>query len=231
MVLIKELTEVSDLQQIPGLEQAIWGNPDPVPTSIMRVMADHGGGIWGAMEDEVWIGFAMAMAARDENGWYLHSHQAGVLAPYRARGVGRALKLAQREWAHRRGYPRIGWTFDPLRASNAHFNLAVLGAQITRYFLDYYGILDSNLNRGLPTDRVFCEWSVDPSALPTALGRDRILEIEIPPDIGTLKETDLGSAAAWQRHVRTQFMDYLAQGWVPRGFERLPSPRYILSRI
>ena len=73
MVLIKELTEVSDLQQIPGLEQAIWGNPDPVPTSIMRVMADHGGGIWGAMEDEVWIGFAMAMAARDENGWYLHS--------------------------------------------------------------------------------------------------------------------------------------------------------------
>lgn len=228
MIEVKFLGDVRDLQEIPKLEQTIWGNPDPVPVSLMRVIADHGGGIWGALDGDSWIGFAMALAACDDNGWYLHSHQAGVLIGYRDRGVGRSLKQAQREWAQAHGYARMGWTFDPLRANNAYFNLIVLQARITRYLPDYYGILDSDLNRGLPTDRVFCEWDWDhlnASPLPF----DDAGDILIPADIGTLKSIDVSEARHWQARVRTQFLSCLNNGGQIVGFERGPTPRYILA--
>ena len=65
------------------------------------------------------VGFALAFVALKETGAYLHSHMVGVLAEYRDRGVGRLLKLAQREDALARGIDLIEWTFDPLQLKNA----------------------------------------------------------------------------------------------------------------
>lgn len=229
MVEIRLLKNAADLERIPGLEQAIWGNADPVPASLMRVVADHGGGVWAALEGDVWLGFAMALVARDESGWYLHSHQAGVLAPYRQSGVGRALKEAQRTWAMREGYTRMGWTFDPLRAANAHFNLTILGARITHYCPDYYGVLDSELNRGLPTDRVFCEWNLTPSDVYRPSPGGQSIAVEIPEDIGAVKQKDPEAALIWQEQIRDQLTRYLRHGSDITRFERWPTPHYILT--
>ncbi len=229
MVEIRLVKNAAELERIPDLEQAIWGNSDPVPASLMRVMVDHGGGVWVALDGDVWVGFAMALAARDECGWYLHSHQAGILAPYRYRGVGRSLKWAQRTWALHEGYTRIGWTFDPLRAANAHFNLTILGARVTHYFSDYYGVLDSDLNRGLPTDRVFCEWNLATSDFQCGSSAKPSLAIEIPEDIGRLKQEDPAAALAWQQRIRDQLTAYLNPGTSISRFERFPTPRYILT--
>ena len=84
----------------------------------------------------------------------------GVLAEYRDRGVGRLLKLAQREDALARQINRIEWTFDPLQLKNASFNIARLGAIVRHYIPNLYGRTSSPLHAGLPTDRLVAEWWV-----------------------------------------------------------------------
>ena len=56
-----------------------------------------------------------------------------------ATGLGRALKLFQRELAMGQGYDLIEWTFDPLEIKNAFFNLERLGAVVRRYVVNHYG--------------------------------------------------------------------------------------------
>src|SRR5207248_178956 len=84
---------------------------------------------------------------------YLHSHMTGVLSNCRDRGVGRMLKLFQRDEALSRGIRLIQWTFDPLELRNAHFNLNRLGAICRQYLPNLYGTTTSPLHRGLATDR------------------------------------------------------------------------------
>jgi predicted GNAT superfamily acetyltransferase len=76
----------------------------------------------------------------------------------RGRGVGTALKLAQRQLAGERGFAKITWTFDPLQAPNAYLNLHRLGAYARRYFVDHYGAMEDDINRGMPSDRLLAEW-------------------------------------------------------------------------
>ncbi|GAB6875407.1 GNAT family N-acetyltransferase [Thermaerobacter litoralis] len=87
-----------------------------------------------------------------------HSDLLAVRPELRDRGIGRRLKLAQREWALRQGLHLITWTYDPLQARNGYLNLTRLGGVARRYVREFYGVLDDELNRGLPADRVVIEW-------------------------------------------------------------------------
>ena len=89
---------------------------------------------------------------------YLHSHMLAVLPHYRNAGIGRRLKLAQRDDAIARGFDLMEWTFDPLEIRNAHLNIARLGVIVRRYQPDFYGPSSSPLQGGLPTDRLYAEW-------------------------------------------------------------------------
>jgi predicted GNAT superfamily acetyltransferase len=89
----------------------------------------------------------------------LHSHITGVL-PGSGRGIGGALKWHQRAWALDRALYRATWTYDPLIARNAFFNVTRLGARPKRYLVDFYGPMDDGPNRGQPTDRVDVEWDL-----------------------------------------------------------------------
>src|ERR1700744_2673954 len=104
------------------------------------------------------IGFAMALPAYRDGMPYLHSHMLAVLPEYRNAGLGRRLKLAQRDDALSRGFDLMEWTFDPLEIKNAYFNLERLGAIARRYNVNQYGITSSPLQGGLPTDRLVAEW-------------------------------------------------------------------------
>jgi predicted GNAT superfamily acetyltransferase len=81
-----------------------------------------------------------------------------VLPQYRNAGIGRRLKLAQRDDAIARGFDLMEWTFDPLEIRNAHLNIARLGVIVRRYQPDFYGPSSSPLQGGLPTDRLYAEW-------------------------------------------------------------------------
>ena len=81
-----------------------------------------------------------------------------VLPEYRNAGLGRRLKLAQRDDAIARGFDLMEWTFDPTEIRNAHLNIARLGVIVRRYQPDFYGPSSSPLQGGLPTDRLYAEW-------------------------------------------------------------------------
>lgn len=233
---VRVLTRNEELHGVPFLEQSIWGNPDPIPDSLLRVIVDHGGAVWVASpadRPETWLGFAVGLPGRDDVGWYLHSHLAGVLASQRRQGVGGALKLHQRQWARDNGYSRIRWTFDPLRASNAHFNLERLGARVVEYRVGYYGTLKSALNHALPTDRLVVEWATDPARGEPSSGDDGDppVFIPIPADLDGVLARDPAEALSWLRSVRAQFTACLGGGYAVSGFDRgVGVSRYVLRR-
>ena len=157
---IRTLTELSEFDLCVEIETAVWGyDPaDMIPRRMFLLASRIGGQVMGAFAGGTMAGFAMALPGYRHGHPYLHSHMVGVLPEFRNLGLGRKLKLAQREDALARGFELMEWTFDPLEIKNAHLNIARLGAIVRRYKRNFYGPSSSPLQGGLPTDRVYAEW-------------------------------------------------------------------------
>lgn len=157
---IRPVTDLQGFEGCVALETAVWGyDPaDMIPRRMFLLASRIGGQVLGAYDGDVMAGFAMALPGYREGQSYLHSHMLGVLPAYRNAGLGRRLKLAQRDDALQRGIQLMEWTFDPLEIRNAHLNISRLGAVVRRYQRNFYGHSSSPLQGGLPTDRVYAEW-------------------------------------------------------------------------
>jgi predicted GNAT superfamily acetyltransferase len=146
-----------------------------------------------------------------------------VLPEYRDLGIGRQLKLAQRDDALARGISLIEWTFDPLQTRNAYFNICRLGVVARRYLLDIYGSTSSPLHGGLPTDRLVAEWHLASDRVEQVLtGKEPALadakeRVEI-----VLDESSPETIAQTQIQARQRFQDLFARGHVVTWFEKLP---------
>lgn len=158
----RDLHTLEECRQIVELEKEIWGYTDTedlVPAIILMLSAKRGGILLGAeREDGGLDGFAFSLASIVDGKPAQWSHMMGVLPGARAAGLGRQLKLAQRERALAMGIELIEWTFDPLQAVNAHLNFARLGAISSTYAENIYGESSSVLHRGTATDRLIAEW-------------------------------------------------------------------------
>jgi predicted GNAT superfamily acetyltransferase len=154
---------------------------------------------------------------------YLHSHMLAVEPEYRNAGIGRRLKLAQREDAIARGFRLMEWTFDPLEIKNSFLNIHRLGAIVRRYTPNFYGVSSSRLQGGLPTDRLHAEWWMRSERVQAILaGGDQeqatqsaIQErIVVPHEIGKWKssEEDQERALAVQAENREKFEKAFARG-------------------
>jgi len=205
------------------LEIQVWGfvERDVVPSQMYVVADKIGGQVMGAFVGDRIAGFALAYPGIREGTPYLHSHMAAVLLEFRDLGIGRQLKLAQRDDALARGIPLIEWTFDPLQTKNAYFNICRLGAIARRYLTDVYGSTSSPLHAGLPTDRLVAEWHLDSPRVVDALRgkvpdrvtqgqRIRIAIDDAPPEV----------VAQVQAKTRERFQDLFAAGYMVTGFER-----------
>jgi len=160
---IAPLHTLDDLQTCVDLQISVWGysETDVIPRKMFLLAGHIGGQVIGAIDDSQGgklAGFAMALPGYRDRRSYLHSHMLAVLPEYRNHGLGRRLKLAQRDEALARGIQLMEWTFDPLEIKNAYLNLARLGAVTRRYQPDFYGPSSSPLQGGLPTDRLYAEW-------------------------------------------------------------------------
>ena len=228
------------------LEKQVWGSPDieVVPSALFAVTPKTGGQVLGAFESGRMIGFVLAVAGCHEGGpgqkpvAYLHSHMTAVLPEHQDSGIGRRLKLFQREEALSRGIDLIEWTFDPLEIRNAHFNLMRLGAIVRRFIPNLYGITASPLHSNMPTDRLVAEWWLDsPRVCAIVAGQSpriatgRAVErIEIPADIAEIKKSNPAEAIRIQSHLRDSFQDCLARRYAVTGIEHHGSvDRYILE--
>jgi predicted GNAT superfamily acetyltransferase len=157
---IRALTAIAEFRDVIALEREIWGGEpeDAVGIPIFAVTLKRGGLLLGAYEGDRLAGFAYSLAAMKAGRPVQWSHMLGVQEGFRATGLGRALKLAQRQHALAAGFDLMEWTFDPLQAVNAHLNVRRLGVVADEYLLNVYGESTSPLHGAVPTDRLVAQW-------------------------------------------------------------------------
>ena len=160
---IRELRAMKDLLETVDLQKDVWGMHDHECTSphTMKAATVAGGSVLGAEADGRMIGFCFGIAAKRDGEVWLWSHMTAVHPDFQSAGIGFALKQAQREWAQANGYGVMAWTFDPMQAGNANFNMRWLGATARVYYVNHYGTMQDDLNAGLASDRLEAQWVLD----------------------------------------------------------------------
>ncbi|MFL6223846.1 MAG: GNAT family N-acetyltransferase [Actinomycetes bacterium] len=255
-VVIHELHRPEELKAARRLFEDIWrpaeGNPPPMTAELLRALAHAGSYVAGAFAGTTLVGASAGFfTAPPDLG--LHSHITGVAPGGQHRGVGFALKVHQRAWALARGITEVVWTFDPLVARNAWFNLAKLGAAPTAYLEDFYGPMTDAVNAGVASDRLLLAWRLDDPAVAAACagrplqpppveaeaaltvgpGLEPVthrpdtpaVTVALPPELEAL---DPGQRRAWRQAVREALGGRLAAGAAVTGFLRHPD-RYLVE--
>jgi predicted GNAT superfamily acetyltransferase len=241
MITIRQLTQYQEFVEAVALQKTIWGfdEIDLLPVRLFVTASKIGGHSFGAYDGDRMVGFCVAIPGIKPGAKsYLHSHMLGVMKEYRDAGLGRKLKLAQRDDAIKQGIDLIEWTFDPLEIKNAFFNIERLGAIVRRFVLNQYGTTSSPLNAGLPTDRCTAEWWLEGDRVMALLAGGKMprqeiaARISITNDIYNIKATDFTRAREIQKRVADQFLEYFAKDLAVTGFERsAESGTYLLSSL
>jgi predicted GNAT superfamily acetyltransferase len=255
-VVLRELHRVEELKAAQRLFMEVWrpaeGQPPPMTVELLRALSHAGSYVVGAYAGTRMVGASAGFfTAPPEPG--LHSHITGVAPQGQHQGIGFALKVHQRAWALARGVATVVWTFDPLVARNAWFNLAKLGAQPTTYLEDFYGPMTDAINEGMTSDRLLLAWRLDdPAVADACAGRPRqpgpapaeaalavgpdleplatqtdapAVTVALPPDVERLAPE---RRRAWRAAVRQALGGRLAAGAAVAGFLRHPD-RYLVQ--
>ncbi len=222
-IIIRPCHGIDEFEACVRVERAVWKSSDidVVPIPLFVVASETGGQVLGAYLGSELVGFTLAIAGWRARKPFLHSHMTAVLDGHRDLGVGRRLKLYQREDALARGISHIEWTFDPLIVKNAYFNFMRLGATARRYLPNIYGITTSPLHGSLPTDRLVAEWSLRSArVLRTLAGKPgrstptkRSVRITIPGNLDELKRSNASQAREIQSAVRENFLKCFKKGY------------------
>jgi predicted GNAT superfamily acetyltransferase len=229
-ITIRKCDGLEELKACVALQKEVWKfeDVDLVPLRMFVVSQKIGGQIIGAFDGNELVGFTFSIPGSRAGHAYLHSHMLAVRDTWRNHGLGRRLKLAQREDALQHGFELLEWTFDPLEIKNAHLNLARLGAIARRYSINHYGYSSSPLQGGLPTDRLVAEWWLKSKRVLNLLEKNQPPQfqvekkIEVPAQIYAWKASadDRTRAAEIQRRNREQFLQAFPQGLVALGYQR-----------
>jgi predicted GNAT superfamily acetyltransferase len=228
------------------LQRDVFAMPDLEISPRRHLIVSRRAGGWtlGAFDHGELIGFVHQMAAvRDNREVIGYSHMMAVRREYQNRGVGALLKWMQRQKSIDEGKAFITWTWDPMQARNAHFNLNRLGASARAYGANFYGTdyttsgaYDPKHAPGIDSDRLFADWELLSPGV-EALGAGLEPEpqgspaktIEIPSDWYGLIKGDPERARREQLRVRREFEEAFREGLICAAFERdKERPRYLL---
>ncbi|MGH9467602.1 MAG: GNAT family N-acetyltransferase [Terriglobales bacterium] len=225
---IRVLETPDEMDACVELQRRAWGftDLDLIPKRVFVVTHKIGGQVLGAWIGDRLVGFSMALPGHRPGQTYWHSHMLAVEESQRNRGLGRRLKLEQREGALAQGIELIEWTFDPLEIKNGYFNLCVLGAMARRYHPNFYGQTSNRFQAGLPSDRLTAEWWLR-SARAQAVAQgsplpppDITAEVSVPGAIQQWKDTQDPRALATQTHLREQLTAAFASGLAVVGYRK-----------
>jgi predicted GNAT superfamily acetyltransferase len=241
-----EIRECETREELAGcvqLQREVFALPE-IEISPVRhlIVTKHAGGFTlGAFAGGELIGFVLSVPALVRGQRAFYSHMTAVRSGFQGTGIGAKLKWAQRERSLAEGVRFIKWTFQPVQARNAFFNLEKLGATVSHYEPNFYGTDYMTIGRpdeniGLDSDRLFAEWDLE-SEKTRALSTGEkfvetaraVREIEIPNDWNALVKTDPRKAVAEQERIKREFLDAFGAGLIARGFARDETrPRYLL---
>lgn len=229
-IVVRPCRGLEEMRACVALQKEVWNfaDADLMPLRIFVVAGKIGGQVIGAFLDKELVGFVMALPAIRGGRAYLHSQMLAVRDKYRDAGLGRRMKLCQRDDALSRGLEIMEWTFDPLEIKNAFLNIERLGAIVRRYNLNQYGITSSPLQGGLPSDRLVAEWWLKSKRVETLLqgsARPRFKVekmISVPAKIYEWKSSSHTRELAKQVQDknREEFLRAFADGLAVLGYER-----------
>ncbi|MEM0134913.1 MAG: hypothetical protein QXU18_06760 [Thermoplasmatales archaeon] len=227
---IRKAKTIEEYKVVENIQRDIWGMIDepPVPLPLLVAMNSNGGLVEIAKEGDKIVGFSLAFPGANGNYRYLYSHMAGVLQEFRNKNVGFMIKLHQFEQARNMGYKEVRWTFDPMKARNAFFNVSKLGAYAFDYKINYYGIMGSKENQGVESDRIEAHKFLDRNKIsssdfdivaritqfPKPWNDFKIkgdsLAVEVPYELGS---TDLELARSWRIALRRAITSFEENGY------------------
>jgi predicted GNAT superfamily acetyltransferase len=256
-ILIRECTTIDELDGCTRLQREVFGLPDLEisPRRHLIVSRQAGGWTLGAFvpEDDAerLVGFVHHLAAVKGNEIFGYSHMMAVTHDYQNKGVGARLKWSQRKRAMDEGRSFIKWTWDPMQARNAHFNLNRLGVTVSSYAENFYGTDYPSSSQendagdaggpttpGIDSDRLFANWQLQARKV-IDLARGSVAAvvanpdatIQIPADWSNLIKENPEAAKQEQLRVRQEFQTAFAARLVCAGFERsAEQPRYLLYK-
>ncbi len=234
MIEIKKLKTVEEFKQTFEIQKSAWGISDLEidPHFLMSRVQKYGGLLQGLFIDTKCVGFTYGILGKWQGEIFFFSYMAAVMREHQGQGFGFLLKKAQREEVLKMDYNIIRWNFDPLESLNAYFNFHRLGVISSEYERNIYGVGDSGLDKGLPTDRLLVTWNLTSKRvikkmekkeskiiemIPTSkIGsfKDKIAYIEIPRDIRSLKKNNLNQAYEWRVKTREKFESAFRSGFV-----------------
>lgn len=232
---IRECRSVEDLSRCVALQKEVFALPDREisPVRHLVVTRQAGGFTLGAFARDLLVGFVLSVPAfSGDGGRFYYSHMAAVRQDFQSAGIGAQLKWAQRATALEKDVQYIKWTFQPIQARNAFFNLEKLGAIIRFYEPNFYGTdystqLDPSKNIGLDSDRLFAEWHLESEKVKKLSEGGSFNEtgevvrrIELRFDWNELVKNDPPRAVAEQARIKREFQSAFAENLICRGFER-----------
>jgi len=229
-IVLRRCQSLDEMRACVALQKEVWNFTDAelVPLRMFVVADKVGGQVLGAFSGNEMVGFILSVPGTRTGHVYLHSHMLAVRKDYRNQGLGRRLKLFQREEALTRGIELIEWTFDPLEIKNAYLNIERLGAIARRYNINQYGITSSPLQGGLPSDRLIAEWWLKSKRVETLLvkGTNPLFrpdsQIAVPAQVYAWKASPetRDKAQQVQERNREQFLGTFSKGLAVLGYER-----------
>jgi predicted GNAT superfamily acetyltransferase len=230
-IVVRKCTTLPEFEACVTLQRDVWGEEDLEiePVTGFLVASETGGQVLGAYDGDRLVGYTLGVVGYRDGVVFIHSHHTGVHHDYRDRGVGRKLKLFQRDEALSRDIRYVQWTFDPLELRNAHFNLNRLGGISRQYKPNLYGITSSPLHHGLATDRLLVEWHLDSKRVvaaisnlvnqpsPQELAYSQSARIELPAKLEQWKQTDMSAVLKIQDRIRDEFINHFNRGYAAVG--------------
>jgi len=242
---IRECETVEELQGCVDLQRKVFATPDlensPVRHLIVTKFA--GGFTLGAFDGEKMVGFVLSVPGFKGENRFFYSHMTAVDQDFQNYGIGARLKWAQRERALREGVNYIKWTFQPVQARNAFFNLERLGASIKIYRPNFYGTdystsAEQDGVKGIDSDRLFADWHLESEKVKRLAKSEKYEEtgepartIEIPNNWNELVVADTAKAIAEQERIKHEFQTAFADGLIAKRFERSETnPKYLLYK-
>jgi len=229
-IVVRPCSGLNEMRACVALQKEVWNfsDADLVPLRLFVTAEKIGGQVIGAFQGKELIGFAMAIPAIRSGKPYLHSQMLAVREQHRNAGLGRRLKLCQRDEAIARGIDLMEWTFDPLEIKNSFLNIARLGAIARRYNCNQYGVTSSPLHGGLPSDRLVAEWWLKSKRVEHLLNSGALPEFEVEKTISVPVRIYEWKASpdtrAFARQIqdenREDFVQAFAQGLAVLGYER-----------
>jgi predicted GNAT superfamily acetyltransferase len=237
-VSIRTVHDVAGLDAVSAYFGRVWRTPSapPYPAEVLHSLVHAGGAVHAAHDGERLAGACAAVFGPPGSG------EVYSLVAAAEPGLGQVVKQAQRAWALGLGARTMRWTFDPLVARNARFNLAKLGAAGTEYLVDFYGPMRDGVNGGDESDRLTVTWDLAAPAQPyeipgreaapvthrapdgAALARRDLADVHVwcrvPDDVVGLRAADPQLALRWRRAVREVFTEAFGQGFRATGMSR-----------